>query len=234
MKKLIVGLICVTMLAITLETFAFEGSAVQYQNALDLLKSYEIIAEEQQWKFDTDPMTRRDTLVIMNNITEAYSHIAIGQTMQDVLGFSFVDLVDGTTDAYLAMGLCRMGLFYGRMNEVGNHIADLDGYITNNEGLALLTRLLSVYTISSEYSQEMLRGLLGGGDDWLYVFAQRVTLINSDNPLDYGVTLSLDEKDEPMKASTFIRLTERALYTPITSEAANFALLYWIDLIRAR
>ena len=234
MKKWLAGLSCVVMLLSSGIVSAYDGGDVQYQHALDFLKAYGIVTEEQQWEFDIDSITRREALQIIDNITEAYHHITPGQTMQEVLGFAFADVTDGTEDAYLAMGLCRMGLFNGRFDETGNRIADLDGFITNNEGLALLTRMLSMHTVSSEYSEELLRGLLGGGDDWLYVFAQRLNLINSDNPLDYGVTLSPDEKDEPMKASTFIRLTQRALYVPITSESSNFALLYWIDMVQSR
>lgn len=78
------------------------------------------------------------------------------------------------------MGLCRMGLFNGRFDEMGNRIADLDGFITNNEGLALLTRMLSMYTAANGYPEETLQAMFGGGDDWLYVFAQRLNLINSD------------------------------------------------------
>lgn len=235
MKKYVIAFLCLSfVLCAGIPAFAFDGSQNQYEHALQVLKEYGVLEEEQQWEFDIDSITRREALQIIDNITEAYHHITPGQTMQEVLGFAFADVTDGTEDAYLAMGLCRMGLFNGRFDETGNRIADLDGFITNNEGLALLTRMLSMHTVSSEYSEELLRGLLGGGDDWLYVFAQRLNLINSDNPLDNGVTLSLDEKDEPMKASTFIRLTQRALYVPITNESSNFALLYWIDMVQSR
>ena len=227
MRKYIAAFLCMALvLCAGIPAFAFDGSQNQYEYALQVLKEYGVLEEEQQWEFDIDSITRREALQIIDNITEAYHHITPGQTMQEVLGFAFADVTDGTEDAYLAMGLCRMGLFNGRFDEMGNRIADLDGFITNNEGLALLTRMLSMHTVSSEYSEELLRGLLGGGDDWLYVFAQRLNLINSDNPLDNGVTLSLDEKDEPMKASTFIRLVHRSLYIPYTNIRNSYALEY--------
>ena len=227
MKKYVIAFLCMALVLCTsIPAFAFDGSQNQYEYALQVLKEYGVLEEGQQWEFDIDSITRREALRMIDHIVGVTSYILPGQTMQEVLGFVFADVTDGTEDAYLAMGLCRMGLFNGRFDETGNRIADLDGFITNNEGLALLTRMLSMYTAANEYPEETLKAMFGGGDDWMYVFAQRLNLINSDNPLDYGVTLSPDEKNAPMKASTFIRLVHRSLYIPYTNIRNSYALEY--------
>lgn len=184
------------------------GSEVLFQCQLARLQHYSIIEES----YGNDPavlVTRRQAL---NTVLQLY--YAGGISFPPATLFdTWEDVEDNTADAALINQTSLIGIFQGKVTENGRKYAALDEYVTLEETLLFLIRLLEsddaeVY-IAQIAKEENLQGNV------VFSFAEKLGLINVFNLISRPIAnFEPQQIDKPITFREFIELIHRSLYIP--------------------
>lgn len=161
MKKFVIVFLCVGVFALTavpiqISAYDFDDEyATAEYNAMDNLKEFDIIRDPNKWWPD-EYITRRDALkmVFVSKNAPYETPRTFFYDIEDIpdlkeqyedkdagLDFDFIDLEPGSQDELFAMSLVDLRLFTGKKTEKGT-IADLDSYMTYEEAVVTMLRLL--------------------------------------------------------------------------------------------
>ena len=137
-------------------------------------------------------------------------------TLKDGENTFYDDVEPGTYDFYLAYGLTfNSMLFQGRINDYGTRLACFDEFITYNEALIILTRLLILDWRTDHVIRKQLQE---GGELAYYSIFCDLGLINSNTLLSYSsVELYPKNLNDYIPACQCMLLLNNILYVPVLS-----------------
>lgn len=217
MKKLIYLFISITF---TWNCYMIPVQAEEFSE--DVYSTFQIQIERMK-KFSIIPASFEGTPTSLVSRRQAIETVLRLYHGGEVLWFpsecmeNWIDVSDNSNDAGLVNQAFGLKLFYGKETISGQKYADLDSYITVEETLLLLLRLLGQDNLDEIIQNTAFEQ--GWDKNFPFLFAQKIGLINYVTEQDLHIApvvpMDIERSSQAITVKEFIDVVNRSLYIPI-------------------